>query len=214
MKKRFGVGVVLLIGIVLLLSVLAARQPTVGQDSGAWGTLMNDFLSVVHDSGGSLKGSVVGSSQISDIGIQAIDINQSVVNATHIVDATIGAIDIANDVINATHLSAVSTLIFGQCTRDIPAFAIAAYSNDTNANGTAGGNCTISGASSGNPVIITPSYGGTLLTIHPNLTINGARIVGSNLSINFTRLTTEAQAAIAQASHITFYYMVFVNGSG
>ena len=104
-KKKPGIGIVLLISFVLALSVLAARLPTNGQDSGSWGTLLNDFLDVAHDTGGSIKGGAVGSGALSDAGIQAIDINQSVVNGTHILAQTIEAIDIGIEQVNTSRIA-------------------------------------------------------------------------------------------------------------
>lgn len=43
-----------------------SRLPSVGGDNGTWGTVLNDFLSVSHASGGTLNNGVVGTSQIVD----------------------------------------------------------------------------------------------------------------------------------------------------
>jgi hypothetical protein len=42
------------------------RLPVVGQDNGVWGQVLNDFLSQVHNTDGSLKSGVVGLSQLQD----------------------------------------------------------------------------------------------------------------------------------------------------
>lgn len=41
-----------------------ARLPIVGSDSGTWGVVLNDYLSVVHETDGTLKSDTVGSTQI------------------------------------------------------------------------------------------------------------------------------------------------------
>jgi hypothetical protein len=41
-----------------------ARLPSPGADRGTWGDVLNDYLSTSHNSDGSLKANVVGTSQI------------------------------------------------------------------------------------------------------------------------------------------------------
>ena len=41
-----------------------ARLPTIGGDSGSWGEVLNDFLLKAHNSDGSLKDGIIGSSQV------------------------------------------------------------------------------------------------------------------------------------------------------
>ena len=41
-----------------------ARLPSPGGDNGTWGVILNDFLSVAHDTEGALKASTVGSAQL------------------------------------------------------------------------------------------------------------------------------------------------------
>jgi len=43
-----------------------SRLPTPGSDNGTWGTLLNDFLGVVHDTGGNLNNNVVSNANIVD----------------------------------------------------------------------------------------------------------------------------------------------------
>lgn len=45
---------------------MAARLPVPGSDDGAWGTLLNDYLSQSLDSTGVLKAGSVGASQVTD----------------------------------------------------------------------------------------------------------------------------------------------------
>lgn len=42
-----------------------ARLPVPGSDAGNWGTLLNEYLEVSHDTGGALKSSVVANAQVS-----------------------------------------------------------------------------------------------------------------------------------------------------
>lgn len=44
-----------------------SRLPTPGSDNGTWGDILNDFLLVSHDAGGTLKSGVVGDGQVSSI---------------------------------------------------------------------------------------------------------------------------------------------------
>lgn len=44
-----------------------SRLPTPGSDNGTWGDILNDFLLVSHDTGGTLKSGVVGDGQVSAI---------------------------------------------------------------------------------------------------------------------------------------------------
>lgn len=44
-----------------------SRLPTPGSDNGTWGDVLNDFLLVSHDAGGTLKSGVVGDGQVSAI---------------------------------------------------------------------------------------------------------------------------------------------------
>jgi hypothetical protein len=44
-----------------------ARLPTPGADSGQWGSVLNDYLSVVHTTTGGLKSGVVGDDQVTAV---------------------------------------------------------------------------------------------------------------------------------------------------
>jgi hypothetical protein len=52
-----------------------SRQPIVGGDAGNWGNVLNDYLSVVLDTGGTLKSNTVGTSQISNGAVGATQAN-------------------------------------------------------------------------------------------------------------------------------------------
>jgi len=209
MKKRFGVGIILLIGVVLVLSVLAARLPTNGQDSGSWGTILNDFLNAAHDTGGGIKGGAVGSGALADAGILAADINQSAVNGTHIVDLTIGAIDLADDSVNATALSAVNRLIFGICNVAVPSLQ-AGNTNNTATGAFPAGNCTIPGALVGDAVIVMPTSG----MLHNATLINANISTGGNLTLEF-RYDSAVPVTTAGnfGNNATFNFIVYANAT-
>ena len=218
MKKRFGVGIILLIGVVLVLSVLAARLPTNGQDSGSWGTILNDFLNAAHDTGGGIKGGAVGSGALADAGILAADINQSAVNGTHIVDLTIGAIDLADDSVNATALSAVNRLIFGICNINVPAMAAGGINNTATASAglpmRPGSNCTVSGATVGDAVIVTP--GAVNASEWPgDISIVGANVsIGGNLTLTLRHINgTTGAFGGGVLNNATFNFIVFANAT-
>jgi len=216
MKKRFGVGIILLIGVVLVLSVLAARLPTNGQDSGSWGTILNDFLNAAHDTGGGIKGGAVGSGALADAGILAADINQSAVNGTHIVDLTIGAIDLADDSVNATALSAVNRLIFGICNINLPAMAAGGINNTATASAglpmRPGSNCTVSGATVGDALIVTPGVNGSAWP--GNISLIGANVsTGGNLTLTFQNIGTSNALGGGVLNNATFNFIVYANGT-
>lgn len=63
-----------------------ARLPQPGGDSGNWGTILNDYLSVEHDGGGHLKPGVVGSTQLAG----------NAVTATHVADGALTQAKVQN----------------------------------------------------------------------------------------------------------------------
>src|SRR3989344_2189390 len=120
MKKRFGICVVLGLILVFSAAVFSAALPTVNGDNNQWGTVLNGYLEVAHDSGGNVKASHITSSMIVDATIAAADLASGSVNTTHIVDATIVAADLAADSVNASEVVGVSRLLFGACNVDLP----------------------------------------------------------------------------------------------
>jgi hypothetical protein len=50
-----------------------ARLPTPGSDNGAWGTLLNDFLSQSHNDDGTLKADSIDTTQLSTTNAPAND---------------------------------------------------------------------------------------------------------------------------------------------
>lgn len=61
-----------------------ARLPVPGSDGGAWGTILNDFLSVSHDSGGALKANTVGSTQLQANAVTSTAIASNEISALHL----------------------------------------------------------------------------------------------------------------------------------
>lgn len=54
-----------------------ARLPVPGSDDGTWGQLLNDYLSVAHDTDGTLKANAVDASAMQDSSIPAAKLNVS-----------------------------------------------------------------------------------------------------------------------------------------
>jgi len=71
-----------------------ARLPIPGSDDNVWGSVLNDFLSQVHDSQGQLKANSVGTSQIQD---NAITSDQLDTNALTKADVGLGNVDNTSD---------------------------------------------------------------------------------------------------------------------
>jgi hypothetical protein len=59
-----------------------ARLPAPGSDTGQWGTILNDYLSVSHTISGALKPGVVGDDQVSAISQSKVTGLTGVVAAT------------------------------------------------------------------------------------------------------------------------------------
>ena len=80
-KKRYEIrkGILIFISIFILISTIntisATKLPTVGGDSGAWGTILNEFLNVSHNGSGELRSDIVFSSQIVNGTITDTDIS-------------------------------------------------------------------------------------------------------------------------------------------
>ena len=105
MQRKFGIGIVSVLILLLTVSAFAATLPTVGGDNGEWGTVLNTFLQVAHDSGGNIQSSYITSSMIADATITSIDIASGAVNTTHIVDGTIANADVASNAINGSQVA-------------------------------------------------------------------------------------------------------------
>lgn len=71
-----------------------ARLPIPGQDSGAWGDILNDYLLQSHGSDGSLKAGVVGSNQLQDDSVTADAIAPGSVTKS---DVGLGNVDNTSD---------------------------------------------------------------------------------------------------------------------
>jgi hypothetical protein len=71
-----------------------ARMPIPGSDDNVWGSVLNDFLSQVHDSQGLLKANSVGTAQIQD---NAITSSQLDTTALTKADVGLGNVDNTSD---------------------------------------------------------------------------------------------------------------------
>ena len=129
-KKRFGVSVILLM-LVLAVSAYAATLPSQGGSNNVWGTELNTWLQVAHDSTGAIQSNYVTSAMINDQTIAAGDIAPGAVNITHfgaitqingthitdeiittgkLANQTVGLNDMAPGSINITHFGAITTI--------------------------------------------------------------------------------------------------------
>jgi hypothetical protein len=68
-----------------------SRLPTVNGDNGTWGTVLNDFLSVAHTSGGTLEEGSVSNSNIVDGAIALAKLATSVQTSLAKADAALAA---------------------------------------------------------------------------------------------------------------------------
>ena len=100
LKKRFIVSIVFLL-ISLSISIYAASLPSQGGNNNDWGSTLNDFLQVAHDSGGNIRGSYITSAMIIDSTIAAGDFGVGQINSTHIEDSSVHGVDIWNDSIDS-----------------------------------------------------------------------------------------------------------------
>ncbi|MFH1247470.1 MAG: hypothetical protein V1644_03750 [Candidatus Micrarchaeota archaeon] len=113
-KKIFFVSSFFLFLLALGANVNAAALPTVGLDSGTWGTILNDFLSVSLYGNGTLmpdavtnatlRGTVNGSLVLIPGSINATSIAPGVVNVSHIAGLNITAYLMGRESVNATHI--------------------------------------------------------------------------------------------------------------
>lgn len=71
-----------------------ARLPIPGSDDNVWGSVLNDFLSQVHDSQGQLKANSVGTSQIQDNAITSDQLDTSALTKA---DVGLGNVDNTSD---------------------------------------------------------------------------------------------------------------------
>lgn len=75
-----------------------ARLPVPGGDSGAWGSVLNDYLNVVHNNDGTLKDNTVSSSQLQDDAVSAGKLQDDSVTTAKIADGQVTADKVAADV--------------------------------------------------------------------------------------------------------------------
>jgi len=94
----------------LALVVLAARLPTVGGDSNSWGTVMNDFLNVAHESGGNIKSGYITGGMIAENTIQRGDLVDDLINSSKIADGQVRNVDIGNAAVNGSQISTAAAV--------------------------------------------------------------------------------------------------------
>lgn len=91
-----------------------ARLPIPGSDSGTWGDILNEYLSQVHNSDGTLKADSVGSAQLQDNSVTGDALAPNAVTAAAIAPNSVTNAALASDSVNATIIadgSIVNTLI-------------------------------------------------------------------------------------------------------
>ena len=108
-----------------------ARLPNPGGDSGTWGTVLNDFLSQVHATDGSLKSDSVGPAQLQDNAVTAsaiapnaittTELASNSVDATVIADGSITSAKIADNAITSTNISATAGITKTQLSAGVQA---------------------------------------------------------------------------------------------
>ena len=144
---------------------------------------------------------------IADGTIANAKLASNAVNLSQIQDWNVNATKIGFDQVNASHLNGVNKLLFGVCNVNLPSVGAGGIS-DTISN--AGGNCTISGASIGDVVMLTPQSNGNAF-LQNNITVAAANIsINSVLTITFSNYGDNT----VDLGVVPFGYMVFVNGSG
>jgi hypothetical protein len=93
---------------------MAARLPIVGGDNGNWGTILNQFLRVSHQSDGTLGPDVVGSAQLTSDAVTAnLGVNGVANGSLLSVDATRASG--VRWVLPASASSSVSSSLTGVC---------------------------------------------------------------------------------------------------
>ena len=176
-KKRYEIrkGILIFISIFILISTIntisATKLPTVGGDSGAWGTILNEFLNVSHNGSGELRSDIVFSSQI--------------------VNGTITDTDIS-DITNLT-LGEKITFTFGEIIDNIVNgwIKITGGLNVTE-NLTVGSSALFVDSSSGNVGIGTDSPDATLKVEAGSSTIPGLTVKGITGMVNTPIFSIEA----------------------
>lgn len=74
-----------------------ARLPQPGSDEGAWGTILNDFLSQSLSTSGSLKAGTVGSAQLANGSVSTNKLQDGAITSAKIADGAISSTKIAAD---------------------------------------------------------------------------------------------------------------------
>lgn len=93
---------------------MPSRLPVVSGDDGAWGTILNDFLSVSLNSDGTVKNTVITSGNIVDGTIAAIDIATDAITTVKILDANVTAAKLANTTVAPGSYTAANVTVDAQ----------------------------------------------------------------------------------------------------
>src|SRR5690348_3172617 len=67
-----------------------ARLPSPGGDNGTWGTVLNDFLSTIHNNDGTLKDNVISSTSLAPNAVDTSSIQDATISETKL-DAALAA---------------------------------------------------------------------------------------------------------------------------
>lgn len=78
-----------------------ARLPTPGSDNGNWGTILNDYLTQVHNNDGTLKANIVTAAEIVDGSVTEAQLTPSVQNKPN----TAGSGNVADGTITTAKLN-------------------------------------------------------------------------------------------------------------
>jgi len=82
-----------------------ARLPIPGQDSGTWGTVLNEYLSTSLDPDGTLKADIITTSQIQNTSVTDQKIAPNAITTTKIASAAVTATKIADATITTAKLA-------------------------------------------------------------------------------------------------------------
>ena len=164
---------------------MPVRLPTPGGDSGDWGSILNNFLSVaLNSSTGGLNDNVVTTSTITDSAITTGKINDLAITSGKIANNAVTAAKVAADVATQSELDAVSQQI-----------AVNAQGGDYTLQASDAGKKVRINSSSAQTVTVPPSVfsDGAVVQIFRAGTGAVAIAAGSGVTINATALGIAAQ---------------------
>ena len=97
-------AIILLLCLLLVPHVFAARLPTVGADNGEWGDLLNEYLLVSLSEDGTLRSGTVIARTIAEQVINASHIASDTITTLQIKDRTIENADLADDSVDSAQI--------------------------------------------------------------------------------------------------------------